>query len=314
LSETDCVFGCSNVSASLPIAFSVFPLLLSIAALVWLIMASSQSRSQWLILLLASGNIVVFAFLAGTWAFTSYYLRYVFPGLFVLVAICLYFRPRCVRSGARLSNGKTTVLRASAGLFFLLLNSLVFLSYCPSAEDVDVEFPLRSGSYYVLQGGQSAVTNPFHAMSGDVMAIDIVKLNRFGNRASGIAPRALNAYEIFAETLYSPCSGSIEKVRDGLPDNLPGQPDTELTEGNYILLRCADADVFMAHLKSGTIKVLPGEHVSEGQPLAEVGNSGNSLEPHLHISATSNGSEAGLRFDGRSLSINSVIRRKQAAR
>lgn len=73
------------------------------------------------------------------------------------------------------------------------------------------------------------------------------------------------------------------------------------------MLKCAETDIFMAHLKQGSIEVAPGEVVSVGQSLAEIGNSGNTLEPHLHIGATKEGIGMGLRSNGRSLSINSVI-------
>ncbi len=40
---------------------------------------------------------------------------------------------------------------------------------------------------------------------------------------------------------------------------------------------------FWYHLKKGSIKVREGQHVNEGEVLAQVGNSGSSSEPHLHI-------------------------------
>lgn len=297
------------MSESLPIAFAAYPLVLSGTALIWLIGLGNKCRVNWLVLVLTCGSIMVFAFLAGTWAFTSFYLRYISLGLFAVVAGALYFRTKPGRSFARECGSKITVLRISVWLLFAVLNGLAIGSHYPSGKILDVDFPLRSGTYYVLQGGSSAVTNPFHALSGSKMAIDIVKLNPFGNRADGIAPRALSAYEIFGETLYSPCEGRIERVRDSLPDNPPGHPDTEHSEGNYVVLRCAEANIFMAHLKRDSIQVAPGNVVTVGQPLAEIGNSGNSLEPHLHISATKNSIEIGLQFNGRSLSINSVISR-----
>jgi len=299
----------STVDESLPIAFAAYPLLLSGTALICLISLGSQSRLNWLVRVLTCGSIMVYAVLAGTWAFTSYYLRYIFLGLFAVVAVFLYFRTKHGSSHTRVRGSKITVLPISVFLLFAVLNALAIVSHYPSGKILDVDFPLRSGTYYVLQGGGSVVTNPFHALSDSKMAIDIVKLNSFGNRADGIAPRALSAYEIFAETLYSPCQGRIYKVRNSLPDNPPGHPDTEHSEGNYVVLSCAEANIFMAHLKRGSIKVVPGEVVPAGQPLAEIGNSGNTLEPHLHISAEKNGREIGLQFNGRSLSINSVISR-----
>lgn len=299
------------MSESLPIAFAAYPLLLSGAAFIWLLRLGGQGRLAWLVLVFTCGSIMAFAFLTGTWAFTSYYLRYIFPGLFAVVAVVLYFKAKPGRSPFQDRGRSITVLRVSVCLLFSALNALAIASHYPPGRTLDLDFPLRSGTYYVLQGGASAVTNPFHALSGSKMAIDIVKLNPSGNRADGIAPRALNAYAIFGETLYSPCQGRIAKVRDSLPDNPPGHPDTEHTEGNFILMKCAEAEIFLAHLKRGSINVAPGENVTAGQPIAEIGNSGNTLEPHLHISATRNGTEIGLQFNGRSLSINSVVHQKE---
>lgn len=250
--------------------------------------------------------------MTGPWAFTSYYLRYVFLGLFAVTAIYSFFRSK--RSNCHFpvrDNSRITVPSILAFLLFSILDVLAIASHYPSGETLDVTFPLRAGTYYVLQGGPSAVTNPFHALGSSKLAIDIVKLNSLGNRADGIAPLELSAYPIFGEKLYSPCQGVVFKVRDSLPDSTPGDPDTGHPEGNYITLKCADIDILMAHLKRGSIKVAPGEEVVAGQPLAEIGNSGNTLEPHLHVDATRNGREMGLSFDGRSLSINSVIIRKQ---
>jgi hypothetical protein len=63
-------------------------------------------------------------------------------------------------------------------------------------------------------------------------------------------------------------------------------------------------------LACGSIKAMPGDAVTMGQPLAEIGNSGNTLEPHLHIEATKDGKPIWLSFNGLSLSINSLITRK----
>ena len=298
------------MSEGLPIAFAVYPILLSGIAFIWMFSCRHRSWPNWAVRVLACGSIVAFAFMTGPWAFTSYYLRYVSLGLFAVAAVFSYFRAKRSSRYSPARDSRITVPSIFVFLLFAVLDALALASHYPSGETLDVTFPLNSGTYYVLQGGASAVTNPFHALGSSKLAIDIVKLNSLGNRADGIAPRALSAYEIFGEKLYSPCQGIIIKVRDSLPDNPPGDPDTEHPEGNYIVLKCADMDIGMDHLKRDSIKVAPGEAVAMGQPLAEIGNSGNTLEPHLHIGATRHGIEIGLSFDGRSLSINSVMARK----
>jgi len=295
------------MSKSLPILFAIYPLFLSGIALIWLFKLGKQNWPNWAAGILACGSITAFAFMTSPWAFTSYYLRYALLGLFAVVAVFSYFRAKRSSRHSSVCDGRITVLPILVFLLFTVLNALVIASHYPSGNTHDVTFPLRSGIYYVLQGGNSAVTNPFHTLGGSKLATDIVKLNSFGNRADGIAPRALSAYETFDEKLYSPCQGRIVKVRDGLLDNPPGNPDVEHSEGNYIVLKCAETNILMAHLRRGSISVAPGEVVTAGQPLAEIGNSGNSLEPHLHIDAMKDGIEIGLRFNGQSLSTNTVI-------
>lgn len=300
------------MSESLPMVFAVYPLLLSGFAVVWLFSLRDCNWLNWTVRVLACGSIIAFAFMTSPWAFTSYYLRYVLLGLFIVGAVFSYFRTKRSDPHSLARDNRITVSSILAFLLFAVLDALAIASHYPSGGTIDVAFPLKSGTYYVLQGGASAVTNPFHALGGSKLALDIVKLNWFGNRADGIAPQALSSYKIFGAKLYSPCQGNILKVRDSLPDNPPGNPDAEHPEGNYIVLKCAEADIFMAHLKQGSIKVAQGEVVTVGQPLAEIGNSGNTLEPHLHIGATKNSIEMGLRFNGRALSINSVVGRKPA--
>ncbi|MGD2117123.1 MAG: M23 family metallopeptidase [Chromatiales bacterium] len=254
--------------------------------------------------------MIAFAFLTGPWAFTSYYLRYVLLGLFLLVAGLSFWRNRQNGAYVLVRNTKGIVASLLVIPVFLLLNVLAVMSFFPAAEAVNVNFPFRPGTYYVLQGGGNAVANPFHSLAGEKLAVDIVSLNSFGNRADGVAPQALSDYEIFGEKLYSPCQARVIKTRDGLPDNQPGNPDIDHPEGNYLTLSCAGADILLAHLKQNSIRVTPGQYVQTGQWLAEIGNSGNSLEPHLHIGATKNGTEIGLRFDGRWLTVNSVISRE----
>lgn len=295
------------MNSTLPFIFAVYPLCLVGAALAWMLGAKRQSGLRWTMLTAACGSIVGLAFLAGPWAFTSYYLRHVSLALFALATVYAYRRMKVNKGMATDLSTPRLAFSALALLIFTALDVLAITAYYQPGQPLNLSFPLTSGSYYVLQGGNSPVTNPFHALSGNRLALDIVKLNRFGNRAGGIAPRSLNAYEIFDDKLCSPCEGSVLSVRDGLPDNAPGRPDSEHPEGNCIVLQCGDAEVFMAHLKRGSIAVTVGEEVTTGQPLGNIGNSGNTLEPHLHISATKGGAATGLRFNGRMLSVNSVV-------
>ena len=282
------------------IAFALYPLCLAALALVWVARMRPPSRAVWLVEAAAAASIAAFAFLAGPWAFTSYYLRYAVPVLFVLAA---------VYSWARLkpSRRRRLALSIVVVVVFAVLNTGAWMSHFAPAEAFNVPFPLAAGEYYVLQGGNSAVTNPFHAASGSALALDIVRLNAVGNRATGVAPRALADYKIFGDTVYSPCEGTILARQDGLPDRRPGEARLSEGSGNHVIVKCGDVEILLAHLRRASVLVSAGDAVGVGQAIGKVGNSGYSMEPHLHIGAKRGGREAGLLFDNRQLSVNSIV-------
>jgi murein DD-endopeptidase MepM/ murein hydrolase activator NlpD len=53
--------------------------------------------------------------------------------------------------------------------------------------------------------------------------------------------------------------------------------------GNHVIIRHGQEYSLYAHLKPGSVRVKPDEMVTRGQPLALVGSSGSSTEPHLHF-------------------------------
>ena len=53
---------------------------------------------------------------------------------------------------------------------------------------------------------------------------------------------------------------------------------------------CGEVDVLLTHFRPQSLAVEPGMAVRVGDHLAEVGNSGASNEPQLHISAQRPGS------------------------
>jgi murein DD-endopeptidase MepM/ murein hydrolase activator NlpD len=77
-------------------------------------------------------------------------------------------------------------------------------------------------------------------------------------------------------------SGLVMQVRRDLPDD-GKQP--QAGQHNHIMIKHDDGTVaFYAHLKQHSILVKVGDHVSQGQPIAESGNSGNTQGlPHLHF-------------------------------
>jgi hypothetical protein len=53
--------------------------------------------------------------------------------------------------------------------------------------------------------------------------------------------------------------------------------------GNCVIMNCGDIFPLYAHLQNGSVLVRPGDIVRPGDVLGRVGNSGASLQPHLHF-------------------------------
>jgi hypothetical protein len=119
-------------------------------------------------------------------------------------------------------------------------------------------------------------------------AIDWVRVG-----ANGLLTRddpKLNAsYFGYGEPVLAVADGRIAAVRDGIPENEPFSPQMavpvtlDTAAGNYVMLETGGRYVLYAHLRPGSIRVTPGSAIRRGTPLGEVGNSGQSDAPHLHL-------------------------------
>lgn len=172
-------------------------------------------------------------------------------------------------------------------------------------EAIEILPPLASGIYFVGQGGGSSYVNHHFLNESQRFALDILRLNWLTMRAWGFFPRQLGRYAIYGTQVLCPVAGVVTAVVDGLPDMDPlVLRDAGHIAGNYIVVRCAGTDTFvgLAHLLAGSIQVRVGDAVSAGQPLARVGNSGNTTEPHLHIHAKTGGAPDSM-LDGRGVPL-----------
>jgi len=116
--------------------------------------------------------------------------------------------------------------------------------------------------------------------------MDITRTNAFGFGASGLFPDELDAYVVFGAEIVAPCAGEVISVRNDVPNRAPLDPDdTDKEGGNHVTLFCEGHSVHLAHMDTGSVAVSISDRVAVGQVLGRVGNSGNSLMPHLHISA-----------------------------
>jgi hypothetical protein len=281
------------------------------------------SKTQWLLNVVAFGMVILRLLISSRWDISSLYLQAVIPLLFFTAVYGSYRKIRAPETPTPILKN-VVVWSVNLALIILMSGFLWFslLGYKKPDHAVDLASPLK-GTLVVLNGGGSPFTNNHFRVRPQSYALDILGVNKFGARASLFgSSQHLESYEIFGQTVFSPCDGKISAVVDGLPDQTPPTTDTKNPAGNHVLIECGDIEILLAHLRNQSVRVTIGEIVTTGDPLAEVGNSGNTSEPHLHIHAE-RGGEPGVILDGESVPItiegrflvrNSVFRSSEAGR
>jgi hypothetical protein len=101
-------------------------------------------------------------------------------------------------------------------------------------------------------------------------------------------PHQLSSYLSYGQPLIAAATGKVVEARDGFPDQSPPDnptpPPLADLPGNHVTLRVGpERYLLYAHMKPGSVRVRVGERVRRGQLLGDLGNSGNSATPHLHL-------------------------------
>jgi Peptidase family M23 len=98
----------------------------------------------------------------------------------------------------------------------------------------------------------------------------------------------LESYAIFGKPVLAVADAVVASVVDGRPEQTPGKYPTniplEQADGNCVILDLGGGRFAMyAHMQPGSIRVRKGDRVKLGQAIGLVGDSGNSVVPHLHF-------------------------------
>lgn len=122
-------------------------------------------------------------------------------------------------------------------------------------------------------------------------AIDYVQLSDNGTIFSGDKTKP-ESYPYFGADIHAVADGHVVSVINDLPEQVAGRSPTGLPleqyGGNHVVQEIDDGQgghyyAFYAHLKTGTVAVKPGDQLTKGQVIAQLGNTGNSDAPHLHF-------------------------------
>jgi murein DD-endopeptidase MepM/ murein hydrolase activator NlpD len=184
----------------------------------------------------------------------------------------------------------------------------------PSPPPIAVDFPLR-GEWTAANTPAERVPSHGTDQLGQRYAYDFIRIDRARrgwkfHRAPALRSLFMGApledcYG-WSAPIFAPFAGTVTAAQDGEPERNPvhlardlalvvknaftfnpaaGAAALQSILGNHIVLRMDSHEVyaFLAHARCGSIRVAVGQQVVAGEPLAQVGHSGNSTAPHLHF-------------------------------
>jgi len=164
----------------------------------------------------------------------------------------------------------------------------------PAAIGAKIGPPLRGDRYISADSCCDAVRHTRAAMPIDGRvwiaqryAVDWEELDQSGRIYSG--PREkLESYPIFGKPVLAVADSVVDSVITDPEEQTPGKYPTNITlaaaDGNCVILKLGEHQYALyAHMQPGSILVHEGEKVKRGQTIGLVGNTGNSVAPHLHF-------------------------------
>ncbi|WP_447248525.1 M23 family metallopeptidase [Meridianimarinicoccus sp. RP-17] len=273
---------------------------LPLVLIAWLAFLPAGSLSGFVLQAVGTGAVLVALAQVAQWAVPGWWLPWVFGGLWLVATLAWVLR-KVFTEVALFPDAPPgwTGLILSAVLISLggWYGALALAGRAlPPVEVVDISNPFGPGRYLVANGGSTPLVNAhmrtldttverYLPWRGQSYAVDFFGLGPWGLRAKGWRPADPAAYAIFGAELRAPCDGNVVAVEGGMPDFKVPQQDPVNRLGNHVILRCGDAEIVFAHMRQDSLGIAPGDVVSVGDVLGEVGNSGASSEPHLHIHA-----------------------------
>lgn len=157
---------------------------------------------------------------------------------------------------------------------------------------VSIAPPLRGGRWVAVGGPMGPHRRALQAVNGHLrlgqrFAVDFAALLDDQGRTHVGDPDANASYFNYGQPVLAVGAGTVVEAVDGLSDQIPNQnAPVPLADagGNEVILKL-DTGIFVGygHLKPGSVRVEVGDKVGSGDVLGELGNSGNSTGPHLHL-------------------------------
>lgn len=271
---------------------------LPLALIAWMWLAPARGRIGFALQGILTLCVLLALTFAALWSVPPWWVPYVYLALWALAI--LRTGPRIWRTG-RLWPGTVFqwigwALLVPLGVWSMALSYGALAGRTPpnSVAVIDLPMPLGPGTYLVANGGANSTVNGHfltlepkterqRAYRGQSFGVDLVKIDSLGLRTSGWRPSDPADYQIYREPVFSPCAGTVISARKDLPDMPVPIPDETLLEGNHVAIDCGEFVVLLGHFRNASLLVRAGDQIQVGEKLGEVGNSGKTFEPHLHI-------------------------------
>lgn len=139
----------------------------------------------------------------------------------------------------------------------------------------------KKGTWYVAWGGRDAIHNKHVVAPDQRFAYDFVVMEG-GRVFSGDGTRNEDHF-CFGQPIVAPAAGTVVTATDGEADNRPGENTAKTAAGNHVIINHGHGEhSLIAHLRSSSVAVKPGQRVAAGDAVGDCGNSGKSDLPHLH--------------------------------
>jgi hypothetical protein len=157
-----------------------------------------------------------------------------------------------------------------------------------------ISAPLHGDRYIAADGCCDAVRHTRAALpvNGQIFvaqryAIDYEQADAANKIFTG-DPRDPANYSIFGQEVHAVADGTVVGTRNDLPEQTPGTfpADIPITEadGNFVVLDIGNGFyVNYAHMQPGSVRPRVGDNLTRGDVIGLVGNTGNSVAPHLHL-------------------------------
>jgi len=147
------------------------------------------------------------------------------------------------------------------------------------------------GTWYVA--AEHGYLDPHKRFLAEAFAYDFLQIGPNGKSYQRDGRNNADYYA-YGKKVFAAKAGTVVSVRSDVAENVPGET-TNLTtpSGNVVIVDHGNNQFgYYAHLKPFTVAVKAGAVVKAGDILGEVGNSGDSPEPHLHFHVMNNADPA----------------------